>query len=341
MAKAAPRARRPSASSGDVPVHALVGDDSFLQRQALEAVLAALGTEVQRADVDGPGASVASVLDELRSFAMFGGRRVVVVRDADEFISDNREVLESYLGSVAPGPGGNVLVLRCNALAKNTRVYKMIDGLGGIVPCEPPPQRDLPRWVAQRASEAHALKLDPAAAVLLADLIGTDLGSLDNELAKLALTSTPGQRIGPDQIGGDVAFRREQQMWTLTDALSRERPDEAIRIWRQLLSTDPAAAFKAVTWLALWLEKATGALRMSQARQPPFAIAKALQIWPASNVDGLLRAAGQLGPRGLLAATDRLAELDYRFKTGVGDAARGVEGFLASLASAGPRKSGR
>src|SRR5215207_3794492 len=84
-------------AAATAPVYALVGSDAFLQLQRLKEVLSALPSDVQRVDVDGERAELAAVLDDLRSFAMFGGGKVVVVRSADAFISRFREQLEEYV----------------------------------------------------------------------------------------------------------------------------------------------------------------------------------------------------------------------------------------------------
>ena len=309
---------------GDAPVYVLIGDDPFLQGETLRHVLAALGDDVQRVDLDGATASPSNVFDELRSLAMFGGSRAVIVRDAEQFITKHREAVENYLADPATG---NSLILRCTSLPKNQRVYKLADKAGQILACEPPKQAQLAKWIASRGTSAHGLKVDSAAANLLADLIGVDLGSLDNELAKLALSSDDGT-VTADMISGGVAFRREQQMWTLTDALTRGDAGEALTLWRQLLATDDSAEFRAVTWLGIWLEKAGGALRLRREGARPFDIAKQLKIWPANNVEPLLRTAESLGANGIRAATDDLAELDYRTKTGLGDARRAAERFI-------------
>lgn len=307
-------------------VYALVGGDSYLQSQALEAILSAKGDDVQRSDVDGQAAEAREVFDELRSFAMFGGSRVVIVRDADAFISRNREALESFLESHA-GRSDNVLVLRCESLAKNTRVYKLIAKLGEMIAAEPPSQRDLPRWIIEQGRSMHGIAVAPDAAALLADQIGPDLGSLDNELAKLALQAENG-RVTAAMIADGVAFRREQEMWRMTDALAAGRPQEGLKIWRQLVATDTSAEFRAVTWLAIWLEKSIGALRLASQGRNAFSIAQTLRIWPASNAEPLLRTARALGSERLRQATDRLAQIDYRTKTGLGEATRAVEEFI-------------
>src|SRR5256714_11883800 len=130
-----------STSAGPKPVYALVGDDSFSQLQKLQQILGEIPRDAQRVDADGERAELADVLDELRSFAMFGGAKLVVVRDADELIGRFREQLEDY---VARPSDSATLVLRLASLPKGQRIYKAIDKLGGIEPCEPP--RDLVKW---------------------------------------------------------------------------------------------------------------------------------------------------------------------------------------------------
>jgi len=83
------------------PVYALIGEDSFLQIENLNRIRALMPDDAQRADFDGERATLSDVLDELRSFAMFGGAKLVVVRSGDEFITRYREQLESSARLVA------------------------------------------------------------------------------------------------------------------------------------------------------------------------------------------------------------------------------------------------
>ena len=96
--------------------------------------------------------------------------------------------------------------------------------------------------------------------------IGDDLGRLDNELAKLAL-SAKGGKIAAEQIADGVAFQRERQMSELTNAVAAGRPAEAIKRWRQLVRLDPSTEFRAVTWLAIWLSNIRKALAINLGRQ--------------------------------------------------------------------------
>jgi DNA polymerase-3 subunit delta len=209
------------ASSKIKPVYALVGADPFLQSESLTALNDSLGADFQQMQFDGEKAELSDVLDELRSFAMFGSAKMVVIREADAFISRFRESLENYLQ--APSDSG-VLVLRVNSLPSNQRIYKLIQKVGVIEKLQPPKLPELPRWIIAQARRVHNIGVDQGAAQLLAELIGDDLGRLDNEIGKLALQCEKNQ-IRLADVRQGVAFQREQQMWDMTNELAAGRCD--------------------------------------------------------------------------------------------------------------------
>src|SRR5438270_153830 len=131
MAKARPAAEPASTAKasagggagGAKPVYALVGTDAFLQLQKLAAVARLMPRGTQRLDLDGERATLAEVLDEVRSFALFGSAKLVVIRSAEAFITRFREQLEDYLAAPAASA---TLVLRAEKLPANQRIYKLI-----------------------------------------------------------------------------------------------------------------------------------------------------------------------------------------------------------------------
>ena len=310
-----------------LPVYALIGDDAFVQLQRLAGILKQMPADAQRVDVDGERAELADVLDELRSFAMFGGAKLVVVRDADAFVTRFREQLEDY---VAAPTDTATLVLRLASLPSNQRLYKAIAKVGGIEDCSPP--KDLVRWAIDHGKAAHGVTIAPDAARLLVELIGADLGRLDGELAKLAIASDGG-KVGPEMVSGAVVFQREQQMWDMTNELAAGCPEQALRRWRQLVQLDPSAEFRAVTWLGMWLENVRKALALKRRGVPPAGIAQQLRIWPRDLQGPFFQTAEALGDAGVARALDLLAEADYQSKTGVGDAATNVERFILQVAA--------
>lgn len=322
------------------PVYAVVGDDSFLQVEAVAQLSDHLarsfpGADVQKVSFDGESAELAQVLDEVRSFSMFGGSKLVVVRGADEFVSRHRDGLERFCQSLEDPAGSlsGVLVLRLTSLPANTRLFKLISRIGEVVRCEPPRASELTSWLARRAKSVHGVELVPQAAAELADLIGPDLGRLDAELGRLALMlpEPPGpQLITPDLVRSSVTFQREQEVREVVALLARGRVADALMRWRQILTTDPSAEYKAATWLMLWLERARQALDLKESGAPPQAIARATWINDPTEQREFMAVAARLGRRGIARLFDRLTELDRRSKTGLGVTAVLVERWMAT-----------
>jgi DNA polymerase-3 subunit delta len=163
----------------------LFGDELFLRRQALGAIRRAVlgGDEgdFSLSVFEGPKAELADVLGELATVAMFGpGKRLVVVDGADEFVSRYRGELEDYL--VQPSSGG-VLVLDLKSFPSNTRLYKAVAAEGLAIDCKCPTAARVTRWLDTWAKQAHQVQLPQASAEMLVEMIGLELGLLDQELA--------------------------------------------------------------------------------------------------------------------------------------------------------------
>jgi len=302
------------------PVYALVGPDPFLQTQELVKLGKELPPDAAKLDLDGEKADLADVLDELRSFAMFGGGKMVVVREADDFLSNYREQLEKYVASPS---NSATLVLRLSSLPANQKIHKLIAKVGEVIKCEPPSTAQLPGWIASRAKSEYQAAIAPDATRLLADLIGDDLGRLDTELAKLSLQVEAGKPIGVELIKGSVAFQREQEMRDLTAALAVGRTAEAVKRWRQLLQSDSSAEFRAVTWLAMWLEDVRDFLASPNSFK---------NSWKyKDDLPKFKQTAQAIGNRNVGRLVDMLVDVDRQSKSGVGDFAGNVERFLVSV----------
>lgn len=319
------------------PAYALVGADSFLQLEKLAEIVRALPADTQRVDVDGERAELSEVLDELRSYAMFGGAKLVVVRNADEFVSRFREPLERYLQSPSDSA---TLVLRLGSFPGNTRIAKLMAKVGVVDKCEPPGRGQLPAWITHRAKTVHNLPLAADASKLLADLIGDDMGKLDNELARLALSSDGKKPLTAAAMAGTVAFQREQQMWDMTNAIGAGQGEEALKRWRQMVQMDGSVEFRAVTWLGIWLENVQKLLLAIDQGQNPFSLMPSMRVFDQTMQKGFVATAKSLGGAGLKRAVDLLAEVDWHSKSGRGDAAGNVERFLLMVASMTSARSG-
>lgn len=321
------------------PIVVIAGDDAYQKSAHLERTLdELLPPEVDRAlalsVLDGarggeqPPPSVSAVLQELATLPFLAERRVVVIRSADNFITDNRERLESYAD--APCRTG-VLVLECRTFPKTTRLYKAVEAAGGrILECKKLTGRALNEFVVARAGERQK-RLDPAAAAKLVDLIGAEPGILDGEIEKLTLYVGERREITLDDVAALVGQTREEKVFAAMDAAAAGDLHKALSLWHQVLETDPASVYKAVGGVAFMLRKWLAAHGLAAQGTPVGAIAPRVMMWGRERE--LAAVLQRLPARAIRRYLAALADLDSQAKLGFRSIENGVELLLARLAT--------
>jgi DNA polymerase-3 subunit delta len=222
---------RPPAKAG--PLYVLHGEESFLKRQAIRVIRnAAVGPEADEQAVAvkaGDTATFADVFDELETLPFFFPRRLVVVDNADPFVTEHRAELERKVGSL---PSTGTLVLDVKSWAANTRLAKLVDNTATIV-CKAPPSASVPGWCSEWAQAHHGKQLPSPAARLLADLVGPELGLLDQELAKLAVFVGKRARIETEDVDRLVGQSRMESTFKIFDAIAAGDSRQALAILDQ------------------------------------------------------------------------------------------------------------
>lgn len=95
-----------------------------------------------------------------------------------------------------------------------------------------PRGEQLNRWIKQTA-EAKGARISPAAIGSLADLVGGDLWTLEQELEKLSLYAV-GREISEADVRLMVSQVREASIFEAVDAMIDGRPEAALRLLAQL-----------------------------------------------------------------------------------------------------------
>ena len=212
------------------PLYVLHGDESFLKRQVLYALRGrALGPDADDqavASYPGDKATFAGIFDELQTVPFFAPRRLVVVEGADPFVTKYRPQLEKQIDKL---PESGVLVLEVKSWPANTRLAKMVKDAASIS-CKAPPTYKLASWCSDWAAAQHDKQLPAPAAGLLVDLVGSEMGLLDQEIAKLAIYVGERKKIDPSDVDRLVGNNRTESTWKIFDALAESRAAEALAI---------------------------------------------------------------------------------------------------------------
>lgn len=320
------------ASAGDMrPVYAVAGADDGLRSRGLQNVLEQIGEGGSVTEYSGSGFELADVLDELRTMPLLGDRRIVVVRDADSFVSKYREKLEGYLA----GPSSTgTLVLDVRKWPSNTRLAKLVEKIGQTIRCEPPTGKEFDDWLMQYTAKMGK-RLAPGAAQLLRDLLGKDEPAIYlSEIEKMVtyIGERPGIEVA--DVQALVSPMRAELVFAVTDAMADRNVGRALGLWEQVLASDKEAQFKAIGGLAWGLRKLIKARRLVDRGMSPDQAARESQVW------GQMAAARvqAFSTRHLESQLARLAEIDVSSKSG-GDIRTEVQNFIVAACGSGQRRS--
>jgi DNA polymerase-3 subunit delta len=205
------------------------GDDAYLKSQVVSAVRHVVlsgDAEFSLSTFAGREAQLRDVLDAAATVTLFGGgRRLVVVEDADAFVTQYRGELEDY---VARPVSTAVLLLDVRTWPSNTKLAKAVAARGLTIDCAAPKERAIKTWLIQTAKAAHHVRLDAAAADVLCERVPPELGILAQELAKLSLLAGAGGVIDVQMVRENVGGWRARTTWDMIDGAADGRAAEAI-----------------------------------------------------------------------------------------------------------------
>jgi len=307
------------------PVLVLHGDDAFLRdayRQ--EVIAAALGAADRQTCVAvfDATAELADVLDELRTLPFLAPRRVVIIEDAEAFVSAYRGQLESYLQSPSETA---VLVLVVSSWPKNTRLYKLVSRIGKTFDCGAP-QKGLTRWLTKSASK-RGKQIARDAADLLIEWVGNDLSVLNGEVEKLSLFVGDRETITASDVSAMVTASAGPAAFALTNALTAGDASAALKALDGML-TARGEEFRTLGMIASHLRRLLRAQQLAAGGADPAAALNPRMPYHAKRA--FLAALSQRPLRVLQEDFRRLIRADLGMKGGV-DAAAALQQLVVGL----------
>ncbi len=221
------------------PVYALYGDDVFLRREVLAAIARAVlpGAEPEERGgrtYAGDHATLADVLDELRTLPFFAKRRLVIVEGADPFVTAHRRELEAYVEH--PSESG-VLVLSVKVWPATTKLAKLVYRSGLAIECKGPHERELRPWLVHLARSRFEAVLNDDAARLLIELAGPEVGVLVSELEKLSIYVGDRREIHRNDVTRMVGAGRIETIWKVLEAATTGRGALALENFDGLITS--------------------------------------------------------------------------------------------------------
>jgi len=213
------------------PIYFLMGEEPYYIDKLTEYMEANLLSEDEKGFnqtvLYGRDVSVDDIVSTAKRYPMMAERQVVIVREAQE-LSRSIDKLESYAENPMPT---TVLVIayKYKTLDKRKKLTKFLDKTGLVYESKKLYENQVGDWL-KRVLVGKKLNIEPKAAAMLVDFLGTDLSKIANELDKLAIILPQGSTITPEVIEENIGFSKDFNVFELRKAIGERNVKKAYQI---------------------------------------------------------------------------------------------------------------
>jgi DNA polymerase-3 subunit delta len=335
-------------------VYVIAGEPTLVNAKCTELVDSLITPEEKATGLlvaDADKITITELLDELRTLPFLTKRRVVVLRNADKFLSSrgqqdeqdeqdepdsegtsagssNREILEKYFDN--PCPTG-VLVITAKKWDSKTRLAKKLPAVGTLFAIKPPKEDELPRRLIGYAHDAHNKRIDYGAAELLVELAGNDLPRLYTEVDKLATYAANEKSITITHVEALVGYNRLFNAFAIIDSCLQRKPGPAIEHLRKMFAEDRSAEFTTVGAFAFHFRRLFAAKKLLEEGYSQYEVAGKARIF--YNKEAHFALLKRLTLKQIGDQIQQLAETDYAIKRGQAQPRIAIEQLVLKMAS--------
>lgn len=312
-------------------IYLFYGPNELARSEAVAELRASLPAEVADLDMsvlDGRKLTIEQLVAACEAHPFLAERRLVIVYDALKHIKAGkaREELRDYCERVPVTC--DLVFVEQDEVDRRHLLFTYLSKRGAVREFPLLSGQELLRWIERRAKTLQA-KIEPAAAQRLVDLAGNESRTLANELAKLATYAGRGGTIDQAAVERLVTDQQEQNLFAFLDDLSARRLGAALRGARALIEDGQAPPYVLFMlarqiWILLHVKQLVGQ------RRRPDEIASELGLKPFIARKAAEQARDFTAAE-LIAAHDRLIELDHAIKTGKIQAETALELFVVEV----------
>jgi len=173
----------------------------------------------------GKDTDVLSLISELKSYPMMSERRLVVLKEAQDF--KDFDALESYTES----PLDTTIFVVCHkykAFDARKKTLKNVTKNGLVFKSEKIREYQLSEWI-QTYVKSVGYDITSKAGMLLAEFLGNDLGRIVNEIDKLSILVEKGTKINEIHIEENIGISKDYNIYELTNAIATK---DAVKVFK-------------------------------------------------------------------------------------------------------------
>lgn len=306
------------------------GKELFLMKRYtddFESVLKEEHGEIDRVVFDGESVDLATVLDEVRTFDLLMRHKLIVVDNADSFLTAKssdaipvRQAMERY----AESPVQNATLLLRATTWRPGKLDKAVAKIGFVQKLQNLSEMDATRWCIGRCKKEYGCTLDPKGAQLLVQRIGVTLTRLDSELGKLSANVAPAITISNEDVLAMVGLSKEEQAWEIQSVMLTGNEGAAMTKLCELLDVSRQPK-ELLMWSVIDLtRRLSAASSMLSNGSTDGEVRKALKLF-GDGGNRMVAVAKKKSPSRLATLFTHAVSIDAKTKSGLIDGRRGLE----------------
>lgn len=213
------------------PIYFLMGEEPYyidkLTEFIEENVLQENERDFNQTILYGRDVTIEDIIGSAKRFPMMADRQVIIVREAQE-LSRTIDKLEAYAENPQPT---TVLVFayKYKTLDKRKKITKLLDKVGVVYESKKLYENQVGDWI-KRVLAAQGYGIEPKAAAILVEFLGTDLSKINNELEKLKIILPKGHILTPSDIEENIGFSKDFNNFELRKAIGEKNQVKAYQI---------------------------------------------------------------------------------------------------------------
>ncbi len=167
------------------------------------------------------------IISDCKRYPMMAEKQVIIVKEAQD-IKGDMDILEKYLENPTPT---TVLVIcfKYKTVDKRKRIAKLIKEKGVLLESKKLYDNQVLTWMRTEL-QGRGYKIEPKAAAVLGEFLGTDLSKISNELGKLEIILPKGSTITAANIEENIGFSKDFNVFELRNAIGERNEFKAYQI---------------------------------------------------------------------------------------------------------------
>ncbi len=212
------------------PIYLLMGEEPYYADQISNFIEQNVLTDDEK-DFNqhifyGKDSSVFTIDNTAKRFPMMSKYQVVIVKEAQ-----NLKDIDKLVFYASKPLKTTILVLnyKYKSIAKNKKIYKEIAKTGVVFEAKKLYDNQVPAWITKYLKNNN-FTIEPVAAALLTEYLGTNLSKIANELDKLIISLPAGSKISSKNIEENIGISKDFNNFELQNALIKKDVLKANRI---------------------------------------------------------------------------------------------------------------